>query len=75
MPKGEMCGTAWWQKNSYPAKQKLIQKLIQGYEFFCHQAISEGDERVKMEVLANRGYDHRGEVRGSGQAKQWSSYT
>ena len=31
--------TAWWQKNSYPTKQKLIQKLIQGYEFFCHQAV------------------------------------
>ena len=32
--------TAWWQKNSYPTKQKLIQKLIQGYEFFCHQAVT-----------------------------------
>jgi len=37
--------------------------------------VSVGDERVKMEALANRGYNHRGRVRGSGQAKQWSSYT
>jgi len=31
--------TAWWQKNSYPTKKKLIQKLIHGFDFFCHQAV------------------------------------
>ena len=47
--------TAWWQKNSYPTKQKLIQKLIHGYEFFCHQAVYQYPETTLLVLFRSEG--------------------
>jgi len=58
--------------------RKQLSWLLDKNQFTCQREKcvgSVGDERVKMEALANRGYNYRGRVRGSGQAKQWSSYT
>ena len=62
--------TAWWQKNSYPTKQKLIQKLIQGYEFFCHQAVLYECMNVCMHTLCM--YSHMWLTAGVCSIMSWA---